>query len=46
MANIAFQKEINSQKPWGVAGDFMDDNYNHMYPLTLLVKAYEELIVR
>lgn len=41
MANIAFQKEINSQKPWGVAGDFMDDNYNHMYPLTLLVKEYE-----
>lgn len=42
MANIAFQTSINRSKPWGVAGDFMDDNHNHMYPLTLLVKEYED----
>lgn len=42
MANIPFQTSINRSKPWGVAGDFMDSNYNHMYPLTLLVKEYED----
>ena len=42
MANIPFQTSINRTKPWGVAGDFMDANHNHMYPLTLLVKEYEE----
>ena len=36
MANIPFQTSINRSKPWGVAGDFMDSNYNHMYPLTWL----------
>lgn len=41
MANIAFQTSINSRKPWGVAGDFFDGNYNHMYPLTLIVKDGE-----
>lgn len=42
MANIGFQTSINSRKPWGVAGDFFDGNYNHMYPLTLIVKEYED----
>lgn len=42
MANVNFQTSINSRKPWGVAGDFMDGNYNHMYPQTLIVKDNED----
>lgn len=45
MANIPFQTKINSRKPWGVAGDFFDGNYNHMYPLTLIVKEDETVEV-
>lgn len=45
MANISFQTKINSRKPWGVAGDFLDGNYNHMYPLTLIVKESETVEV-
>ena len=45
MANISFQTSINSSKPWGVRGDFLDDNYNHMYPLTLLAKAGDDVAV-
>lgn len=45
MANISFQTSINSSKPWGVRGDFLDGNYNHMYPLTLLAKAGDSVAV-
>lgn len=45
MANIPFQTSINPRKPWGVAGDFFDGNYNHMYPLTLIVKEGETVEV-
>lgn len=45
MANIAFQTSINSQKPYGVVGDFADSNYNHMYPLTLVAKEGDDVPV-
>lgn len=45
MANVSFQTSINSSKPWGVRGDFMDGNYNHMYPLTLLAKSGDTVAV-
>lgn len=45
MANISFQTKINSRKPWGTAGDFLDGNNNHMYPLTLIVKEGETVEV-
>lgn len=42
---MSFQTQVNIKKSAGVRGDFADGNYNHMYALTPLAKAGDDVAI-